>query len=273
MNVLLVDSAMVYAASKSAPHLRDLARSDGYPTGAVFGFVRMVESQVKKNRIDRVYICQEAGGTQRKRELFPEYKSGREHSTAAVMEADHATLLHEWAMARGCQVAWSEGHEADDVIAELARTHRADGDTCVILSKDHDFHALLDEHTRIVWSSKVKDEAWFLAEYGFSPSQYAAFLALAGDPTDSVPRLMMPAKAKRLVQMVEEAGGEAIVVAEEVDPGEFTRNLELVTMGIAPDATVGINAGSYDMLALRDLYERLEFNSLMDGVVKLKGIA
>lgn len=268
MNVLLVDSAMVYATSKSAPHLRDLTRSDGYPTGAVFGFVRMVESQIKKHDIDRVYLCQEAGGTKRKREILPEYKSGREHSTAALMEVDHATMLHDWAMARGCQVAWSEGHEADDTIAELCRMHRGDGDNVVILSKDHDFYALLDEHTIIVWSNKVKDETWFIEEYGFLPRNYTTFLALAGDPTDTVPRLMMPARAKKVVQEQQRVVGKGL----EIDQEEYDRNLALVDMKIESNL-IDNNMGSYDMLALRDLYERLEFKSLMDGVVKLKGIA
>jgi DNA polymerase-1 len=263
VNVLLVDSAMVYAAAKS--QIGDLSRSDGYKTGAVFGFVRMIESQVKRHDIDRVYLCFEAGGTAKKREFHPTYKSGRERSMAAP-EENHQEDIYEWAMLRGMFCALAIDHEADDVIAYFAGKHSEAGDNVIILSRDHDFRALLNENTVMAWGKDVKTKDDFVNEYGFDPIHYTIFLALAGDPTDTVPRLMMPAKAKKMVQAFDATG----TMSPDVPSEDFVRNMNLVEMGVDDKKAITLKVGKFDPAMLGRCYERLEFNSLVKHIPKLK---
>jgi DNA polymerase-1 len=260
---------MVYAASKAK--LGHLKRKDGYHTGGVFGTVRMVERAIEEHGADRVYLCLDAGGTSRRREIDPSYKSGREDSTAAVLEEGHLEDIIEWARTRGVHVAWAQGYEADDVIAELHSEFRrddwerkADATPVFVLTRDHDARALLDDSTQVVWP---KDKPWtkerFLAEHGFEPSRYEDFLALAGDPTDAVPAVCDKQSALKFL------GGSIGLNQEQWEM--YARNSLLVTQGFAdPERTLIVREPRPDRDQLAAFYRRLEFNSLLKKIDEVK---
>lgn len=233
---LIVDVSMVYAANKAK--LGHLKRKDGYPTGAVFGFIRMIEAAKKEHVCDEVVLCFDVGGTSRRREIDPSYKSNREGNTVAWMEEGHEQLIVDWAFASGYIAAWAEGYEADDIIANACYALK-DEDTAVILSRDHDMHAFLSQgKIEQVWPKTEKwTELRFREVHGVSPSCYEEHLAWKGDSSDTV----KPATSAE----------------------EYERNMLLVKKG-TPDGTHHFNhPQSRDVEELRELYTRLEFNSLL----------
>ena len=89
----------------------------------------------------------------------------------------------------GVPVLTSPGHEADDVIATVARKAEAAGMDVTILTSDKDARQLLSPHIRIInlRDNKVLDEAGLLADWGVRPEQVVEFLSLTGDTVDNVP--------------------------------------------------------------------------------------
>lgn len=265
MNVLIVDGYNLYAANNATAG--KLCRSDGYPTGALYGMIRSIEAQVRDRSIDRVWIALESGSPSVRRIETPEYKGNRDHDvdSVAVWKPGHLELMLEWASCRGVHVIWGDGLEADDAIAYVHARER--GHDQFILSRDHDFKALLNDRTCMVWSKKTVTVDDFVSQFGFEPQLYPKYLALAGDPTDNVPRAVKPARAKKLVQ--EGADVEHVLEGEEL--ATYFRNWTLVSFRL--DRPFYVRVPVHDDDGLRELYDGLEFRSLSrvlssNGVLK-----
>lgn len=282
---MLVDTSMVYAANQAK--MGHLATSDGRPTGGVFGFIRSIESVVRKEAIDRCFLAFDVGGTERKRALNPPatagYKSGRSGGPEWVHEelddgrvVDHVGDVCTWALFRGIHRAWLEGHEADQVIAAIHAREREQGDSVVVMSRDHDFNALLDDGTVQLWSGskgQCTTLEMFQERYGFPPSLYPSYLALVGDVTDRVEQVAATADAIEILGRC--ASHDDVVRAlEQRQPpspdrgmGQLRRyldNYELTRMDAgALHRAPKIVLGSFDLARLLRFYEGMEFNSLV----------
>jgi len=168
---------------------RPLRTTDGFNTGAIFGFVKMVRKALEDVKPTHVAVAFEGGPTFRN-ELYPEYKANR----AAAPDELKAQVepVKEIARAMGIPVLEVPGAEADDVIATLAR--KAEGfDEVVILSGDKDLMQLVNDRVHMLApKSGVSDVEELDAEQvrekmDVGPGQIRDLLALAGDSSDNVP--------------------------------------------------------------------------------------
>ncbi|MHA6525080.1 5'-3' exonuclease [Tessaracoccus sp. G1721] len=130
-------------------------------------------------------------------DLLPSYKAHRVVEVAgaeAELVDDDLTvqvpLIRECLDALGIPVVGVAQHEADDVLASLARQH--DG-TSLVVTGDRDLFQLVDDDTSIVYVARgvAKHELvtreWLAARYGLSPERYVDFAVLRGDPSDGLP--------------------------------------------------------------------------------------
>lgn len=259
---------MVYAAN--AAKMGHLSHN-GYPTGALYGSWRSIMAAVKLWNADQVYVCWDDGGTIVKRELFSEYKSGREGNTVArwydsATALDHKSFFHMWVDGMGYVDTSCPGTEADDVIATLVRDVLTE-DECFIMSKDHDFKALLDtDRVSMVWGKDKLTSLDFYDDFGMQPRQYAMYLALAGDPTDSVPGILKPSQAKAVVKQYEEDGGDLDLTPEQL--AAYVRNVRLVSMGVKDPEKLKCYSGRYKPESLSTIYESLGMKSLLTKIGK-----
>ncbi len=130
-------------------------------------------------------------------DLVPSYKTHRVVEVAGA-EAElvedalavQEPLIRECLDALGIQIIGAAEHEADDVLASLARQH--DG-TSLIVTGDRDLFQLVDDDTSIVYVARgvakhelVTPEV-LSAKYNLDPARYVDFAVLRGDPSDGLP--------------------------------------------------------------------------------------
>jgi hypothetical protein len=124
-------------------------------------------------------------------ELIPTYKSHRVAEPVPAGLIPQLPVIRELLDAIGIDMVGATQHEAEDVIASLARL--APG-TIEIASGDRDLFALVeDPRVRILYPEKsglaVIDELEVTRRYGIPGRRYADFAILRGDPSDGLPGL------------------------------------------------------------------------------------
>lgn len=174
--------------------------AQGEHVGGIVGFLTMLKNLVEKLTPRQVVVVWDGvGGSSRRRDLFPGYKSNRRPAKlnrfyeGDIPDTERNRLWQMLTLSEALKsTAVIQTHvpdcEADDVIAHLCRG-RLRGVPKVIVSSDKDFYQLLDE-TTVVWSPSKKlfvGPADVLAEFGVHVSNFALAKAVCGDGSDNIP--------------------------------------------------------------------------------------
>ncbi|MGC9452593.1 MAG: 5'-3' exonuclease [Oceanipulchritudo sp.] len=194
MKVALIDGFnLAFRAYYGMP---ELARSDGFPTGAIHGWVRTlwwIEDNVKPGRM---VVFFDLGGASRQLAIREDYKANRGETPPELEQ--QIPVIKEWTRAAGYAGVEQDGIEADDLIAACSRTLSEQGEDVLIVSADKDLaqlvtdrvHQLLPPPTanpRLGW--RELDPAAVEEKFGIKPRQVADYLALIGDVSDNIPGL------------------------------------------------------------------------------------
>ena len=178
-------SSYVYRAYYALPPLKT---KDGFPTGAVYGFLRMLLAFLKEKKPAYAGIVFDAPKKTFRSTLFKEYKAQRRPTPDDLKR--QIPVIKELVKLLGIPVLEVEGYEADDVIATLAKRFSDKGWEVVIYTPDKDMAQLLSlKGVKIVnpltgeeiTPKKVKEK------FGVEPYQIPSYLALVGDKVDNIP--------------------------------------------------------------------------------------
>ncbi len=271
----LVDgSSYLYRAFHALP---PFTNSSGEPTGAVFGVVNMIQKFVKDVAPTHIAIVFDAPGRTFRDELFAEYKAHRP-PMPDDLRAQVAPLL-ETVEALGLPLLRVQGVEADDVIGTLARRAAAAGMQVVISTGDKDMAQLVDGQVTLVntMTASTLDRAGVKAKFDVTPEQIVDFLALVGDTADNIPGVPKVGP-KTAAKWLAKYGtlGELIAHAAEIDGKvgeslrdhlvqlELSRRLATIRCDLElPVTPAALKQRPADVARLRQLYQRLEFHSLL----------
>lgn len=195
MNYALVDGYnMAFRAFYGMP---ELTRSDGFPTGALHGWVRSlwwIEDNLKP---DRLVVFFDLGEPVRHTELLADYKATRTETPEMLIA--QIPFIKDWTRAMGYLGFERDGVEADDLIASYARTlARKEDNHVFIVSADKDLAQLVTTNIeqylppptanpKLGWRNL--DEKAVAEKFGVSPAQIPDYLALIGDTSDNIPGL------------------------------------------------------------------------------------
>lgn len=198
--VLIIDGLNTYLRCFAAtPTMND----DGDHVGGVTGFLLSIGATIRLFKPSRVVIIFDgAGGSQRRRKLFPDYKANRKNMTKLNRTYDFASLEEE-KEAQKWQLKLLVGIlsnlpvtvmsidliEADDAIGFLAKTIEKRGGKSIILSNDKDFLQLVNDNIS-VWNpikKKLYRPDGVLADYGFHPTNFLIYRTVTGDKSDGIP--------------------------------------------------------------------------------------
>ena len=194
MKIALIDGFnLAFRAFYGMP---DLTREDGFPTGAIHGWVRQmwwVEDNIKA---DKVYVFFDLGGASRQLAIREDYKANRGEAPEELEK--QIPVIKEWTRAAGYAGVEKHGVEADDLIAAYSSKLAADGHDVIIVSADKDLAQLVTDkvhqmvppptaNPRLGW--RELDPAAVEEKFGVKPSQIAEYLALIGDTSDNIPGL------------------------------------------------------------------------------------
>jgi 5'-3' exonuclease len=199
---LIVDGAHALHRACHQPSYRELSNSVGMPTGAVYGFFRILTAAVSKFSATSVIVSFEGGHSARRTTLYNDYKmhsdSGGEGDEVKpdTGMTEFQYYMHQLSWVRsllnclGLINASVSGKEGDDVIFQSVALMKGDK---VILSEDRDFCSLVSPTTtlyRPITQQSIGFEG-FEEMTGFkSPQHYLYGKVLMGDGSDNIPSVM-----------------------------------------------------------------------------------
>ncbi len=189
---LLVDGFnLAYRCFHAMP---ELTRADGFPTGALHGWVKSLWKMLDLEQPAGALVFFDLGESADRVALHAAYKAQR----APMPEALRRQIepLKELTRVMGLAGIEQEGVESDDLLAAEAVRRAAAGDEAVIVSSDKDFAQIVGERIRVLlpppsanpklgW--RVLDAAGVVEKFGVPPAQIADYLALVGDTSDNIP--------------------------------------------------------------------------------------
>ncbi|KLL01624.1 MAG: DNA polymerase I [Mycoplasmataceae bacterium RC_NB112A] len=200
---LLIDGNNLLYSSYHA--VQSLPFSISY--GAIFFFLRVLISVLKKNDYQKLLIFFDGGGTNFRESLLPRYKAQREKMPSELFE--QLEILRELLKKTDLICFQLSNCEADDLIASFVAQSlkKYPHFQFSIFSRDKDLMQLLSPNINILKYNKEKkmvlyNEWSFFQEYGFSPLNYVDYLSLIGDSVDNIEGVkgIGPVGAKKLIQ-------------------------------------------------------------------------
>lgn len=163
----------------------------GIDVSVVYGFLRTLESLIKKNNPSSVIVAWDGRVPKYRKTLVPEYKANRHHSDDPDERADFIRQmdeLHTYALPRMGIVSIRRPYiEADDLLyhASIISSHEEN----IIVTGDKDLLQALSNRTKVYSPNKdiYYDVSKFEKEFGITVSQYVWWKSLQGDGSDNVP--------------------------------------------------------------------------------------
>ncbi|MBD5391892.1 DNA polymerase I [bacterium] len=279
----LIDGNSLLFRAYYGVHSR-LTRSDGTPTGAVYGFFNMILPVLAAARPDDAFVCVfDASRITFRQDIYPAYKMNRTETPADLIT--QGAMIRAAMTAVGMPVLCIPGVEADDVIATLARQNCTQTDATRIITSDKDLMQLLSDCVYLYDGMKNREirTPAVLEKFGVTPDRVVDVQSLMGDATDNVPGVpgIGPKKAAELINQF----GSLDALYENLDAvkNERTRNLlrdnremayisrQLVTLKDDVDLSgLVITPFVFNTpAALAFVREKLESNSLVAKIEKM----
>jgi len=282
--------------------IQRLSTKDGFPTNALFGFLKMILKTVAQANSSKVAIIFDAGRKTFRNDLYPEYKANRDECPPELLQ--QMPYFRELSRALGLPVLECPGYEADDIIATLAAKLVAKDKDVVIVSGDKDLMQLVTDKVTI-WDT-MKDKRYGPPEvaekFGVGPEQVTEVLALTGDTSDNVPGVdgVGPKTATQLIVKYKDVEGVissiedikndgeirnrkkiAETIESSVDQLRLSRRLVEVDTkvplkeisGDGDDIEELLSKREVDASHLAELFERFEFTSLFKEFKNVLGAA
>ncbi len=274
---LLIDSYnMVFRAFYAIP---GLARSDGFPTNAVHGWLRTLWKLRDNEQPDEMIAVFDLGDDPTKQELLPDYKAQRTEMPEELKK--QIPVIKDLTRLLGVALTEVAEVEADDVIGTYAKTFAAKGDEAFIVSADKDLAQCVTDgvsmllppptaNPRLGW--RKMDEAAVVEKFGVPPRLIPEYLALVGDTVDNIPGIagVGPKTAAGWLKKFGSLNGilnhtgvlkpERFRQKLEDNRETLARNLQLTTLNTAVEMPAW-EKQPLDRGGLFDLLEKMEMRS------------
>lgn len=187
---LLIDGNNIVFRAFYAFEGKNLRTRSGLPTGALFGFTRMLLKLLRERRPEFACVAFDVSRETFRHRRYPEYKAHRRPTPEDLLH--QLPLAHKITEAMGIKIAAGREYEADDMIGTLAERFKHDTEVTIVTG-DRDLLQLIDQ--RVVVDLCVKGitetvsmgPAAFQSEYGFPPERIVDMKALWGDSSDNIP--------------------------------------------------------------------------------------
>ena len=283
--VYLIDgTAQVFRAFYA---VQSLSTSKGFPTNAIFGFIRMLTKLIHDESPQYLGVSFDLSGPTFRHEMFEDYKAHRPDTPEELIQ--QLPKIKEFLKTMNIPIYEKQGYEADDVLATLAKKAESQGMNAVIVSSDKDLLQLVSKnistlsermgHKVIYTPEKVKEK------YGVEPSQMQDFLGLVGDSSDNIPGIkgIGPKTASKLLQefgSLEEILEHPEAVKSKKQQASLKENKEIALQSktlatIVLDVPVEFNLeelrhSAPDYQTLKDYFHDLEFYALIRDMIPVE---
>lgn len=247
---LLIDGFnLAYRCFYAVP---ELTRTDGFPTGALHGWVKSLWRLSDQEQPAATLVFFDLGGSDERLALHAEYKAQRAEMPEALQK--QIDPIKAFTRAMGLVGIEQDGVESDDLLASQAVALARAGHDVIIVSADKDFAQVVNEQIKILlppptanpklgW--RLLDAAGVKEKFGVPPSGIADYLALVGDTSDNIPGIngVGPKTASKWLAEFKTLEG-VIAHAGELKPDRFRasvaaeaeklrKNLKLTTLNLS----------------------------------------
>ncbi len=263
--------------------VRGLSTSFGQPTGAIYGFVNILNKIIKDNKPKYLAVCFDVSRDTFRSKIFAEYKIQRPPMPSDL--SSQIPIIKEIVSAYGFSIIEKEGFEADDIIANFARRAKALKVPVTIVSSDKDILQLVSDDIEVF--SPYKDtgityDADMVEErFGVKPNQVADVISLMGDSADNIPGISGIGEKTalglikefgsldNLLKNVENIGKEKIrqTIKDNRDKIKLNKELVVLSGDLEIDFDLkSLEIGSPDLVKLANLFKRLEFRKFLTSL-------
>ncbi len=274
---ILDASSFIYRSYFALP---PLTTKKGFPTGAVYGFLRALLSIIKSERPEYLVVVFDAPAPSKREKVYKEYKAGRPSMPDPLKV--QIPVIKEIIKLMGVPILEIPGYEADDLIAILAKKYSSEGFKVRIYTPDKDMLQLVNTNVLVInpMNWEVFDSEKVKQKFGVPPENIPDFLALVGDKVDNIEGIkgVGPKTAVKLIQRF--GGVEGILQRWEefkkIYPDAEKERLELSYYLVKPmlDADIDLKPDDLklrdpDMSRLRKRLEDLEMKSILKDIEKI----
>lgn len=196
-SLYLIDgSNLAFRAHCAFPQL---TLENGFPIGATYGTISMLDSFVHEWPPGKIVIAFDLGPSRARLAQYPAYKAGRKDDRQKLLYENYRqqlTVLPDLLRELGLTVfaEETEGIEADDVLAYCVALYRAGAlpgiNRVVVLTSDKDLCALVGPD-KVIWYDPMRRQIVssdnFEETFAIRIEQYPDYKALKGDASDNIP--------------------------------------------------------------------------------------
>lgn len=271
-------SAFLYRSFFALP---PLTTSSGFPTGAIYGFLRSILAILKTEKPNYMAIAFDLPAPTQRKLAYSEYKSKRPPTPDPLKV--QIPVIKELINLLGIRLLEMPGYEADDLIAYLTQKAKKEGFKVKIYSPDKDVLQLVEGSQVVVInpiSEEVFDENKVIEKFGVPPQKLADYLALVGDKTDNIEGVK-GVGPKTAINLINTFGSVENILArwdefKRMFPQAEKNSLELSywLVKLKPPEDINIDIGELkrkepNLSALRKKLEGLEMKSIIKDLDKI----
>ena len=187
--LLLVDGhALIHRGYHALPNLTN---HKGEPTGAVFGFTRLLLAALKTLKPHYVAVAFDSRGKTFRHKMYDDYKALRVRAPEDLYE--QIPVVENLVKTFNIPIFKIPSFEADDIIGTLAVQAEKQELHTTILTGDMDLVQLVNTKTSVFAPKKGMSDPMFYTpttvkeKYSFEPTKMVFFKALRGDSSDNIP--------------------------------------------------------------------------------------
>lgn len=288
--LLVVDGhSLAYRAFFALP-VDNFSTKDGQHTNGIYGFLSMLVNLIKAEKPTHIAVAFDMARHSFRTEQYPEYKANRSETPSEFK--GQIPILQDCLAAMSIPVLQKEGIEADDILATLATQGAEEGFHVLVCSGDRDTIQLVTDDVTLLYPNvqgvsqlKRYDPAAVVEKYGLPPAQYPEIAALVGETSDNlpgVPKVGEKTAVKWLTQygsldaLLDNADKVTGVVGnnlrEHLDAVRRNRSLNRLLRDVElPVTPADLAVRPIDAQAVRDIFARLEFRTLLPRVFEAAG--
>ncbi|MCX6501253.1 MAG: DNA polymerase I [Microbacterium sp.] len=290
--LLVVDGhSLAFRAFYALP-VDNFTTKDGQHTNGVYGFLSMFVNLLKAEKPSHVAVAFDTSRVSFRTREYAEYKATRSETPPEF--SGQIPLLQECLRAMGVTVLQKEDFEADDILATLSTQGAAEGFRVLVCSGDRDTIQLVNDEVTLLYPNvqgvsqlKRYDPQTVMERYGVPPEQYPEIAALVGETSDNLPGVPKVGE-KTAVKWLTQFGSldEVLARADEIKGvvgGNLREHLDdvrrnrrlnrLLTDVELPVKPADLILAPLDAQAVRDVFARLEFRTLLPRVFEATGAA
>ncbi|MDQ1550797.1 MAG: polymerase [Actinomycetota bacterium] len=261
---------------------------DGQHTNAIHGFISMLINLLANEKPTHVAVAFDISRYSFRTREYPEYKGTRDATPPEFV--GQVPLLEEALHAMSIPTLSKEDFEADDILATLAHQGSAQGFNVFVVSGDRDAIQMIDDNVTLLYPNargvselKRYDRDTVFERYGIEPHQYPDIAALVGETSDNLIGVDKVGE-KTAVKWINQFGSLSGVLehADEIG-GVVGQNLRdqkdrairnrklnhLLTDIDLPYGPADLERKPMNIAAIREVFDRLQFRTLQERVLKI----